>query len=287
MRQTGVLRSKLIRRASAFLFVVALLLPIQQSAHAEGDGAGNNLTSQCKITLPERSTEFAARLSDNRYNSRISFKPAETLEVQLASGAKGVYIAWYTAPEAALIEALNASGGVLTSIEASPDLLNDYYALPEGSARLRISGKKAFSISELGVYNAETAPDALCVMTAQGAQPKVMLIAAHTGDEAYYFGSLLPFLTGKDAAIVFLTSESRQQQQEAIEGMYSLGCRTQPIFGNFPYYRTTLRPEKIYGLYDKTALSDWFIRLLRRYQPETLITHSAEGEDNDGVHRLT
>ena len=69
MRQTGVLRSKFIWRASAFLFVAALLLSIQQGAHAEGDEAGNNLTSQCKITLPERSAGFAARLSDNRYNS--------------------------------------------------------------------------------------------------------------------------------------------------------------------------------------------------------------------------
>ena len=119
MRQTGVLRSKFIWRASAFLFVAAVLLPIQQSAHAEGDGAGNNLTSQCKITLPERSTEFAARLSDNRYNSRISFKPAETLEVQLVSGAKGVYVAWYTAPEAAMIEMLDASGGMAAGVSTS------------------------------------------------------------------------------------------------------------------------------------------------------------------------
>ena len=55
----------------------------------------------------------------------------------MVSGAKGVYVAWYTAPEAALIEALDASGGVLTSIEASADLLNDYYALPEGSTGVR------------------------------------------------------------------------------------------------------------------------------------------------------
>lgn len=287
MRQRGVLRSQFLRRAGAFLLLTALLLPSQQGALAEGGDAADNLTSQCKLTLPERSAGFAARLSDNRYNSRISFKPEETLEVQLFSGAKGVYVAWYTAPEAALIEALDASGGVLTSIEASSDLLNDYYALPEGSARVRISGNKAFAISEFGVYDATAAPDALCVMSAQGAQPKVMLIAAHTGDEAYYFGSLLPFLTGKDAAVVFLSAESRQMQQQAIEGMYSLGCRTQPVFGNFQYYRTTLGPEKIYGIYDKVTLSDWFIRLLRRYQPETLITHSAEGEDNDGVHRLT
>ena len=126
MRQRGGLRSKLIWRASAFLLLAALLVPAWQGAHAEGNGTTDDLTSRCKLILPERSAGFAARLSDNRYNSRISFKPAETLEVQLASGAKGVYVAWYTAPEAAMIEMLDASGGILTSIEANSDLLNDY-----------------------------------------------------------------------------------------------------------------------------------------------------------------
>ena len=82
------------------------------------------------------------------------------------------------------MEALDASGNVLSGTEASADLLNDYYALPEGSASLRISGQKAFAISELSVYNTQSAPEQLHVMTAQQSNPKVMLIAAHTGDEA-------------------------------------------------------------------------------------------------------
>ena len=285
MRQKSVLRSKFLLRASAFLLLAPLLFSLPTSALAEENET--DLTSACTLTLPERSASFTARLSDLRYNSRISFKAGEALELTLASGAKGVYVAWYTAPESALVEALDASGNVLSSTEASADLLNDYYTLPEGCARLRISGQKAFAISELSVYNTQSAPEQLHVMTAQQSNPKVMLIAAHTGDEAYYFGSLLPFLTGGDAAIVFLSSESRQMQQQTIEGLYSLGCRTQPIFGNLPYYRTTLGIDRIYGLFDKVTVSDWFIRLIRRYQPETIITHSAEGEDGDGVHLMT
>ena len=285
MRQRSVLRSKFLLRASAFLLLAPLLFSAPTSALAEENET--DLTSACTLTLPERSASFAARLSDLRYNSRISFKAGETLELTLASGAKGVYVAWYTAPESVLVETLDASGNVLSSTEASADLLNDYYALPERSTRLRISGQKSFAISELSVYNTQSAPEQLHVMTAQQSNPKVMLIAAHTGDEAYYFGSLLPFLTGGDAAIVFLSSESRQMQQQTIEGLYSLGCRTQPIFGNLPYYRTTLGIDRIYGLFDKVTVSDWFIRLIRRYQPETIITHSAEGEDGDGVHLMT
>ena len=285
MRQRSVLRSKFLLRASACLLAASLLLSLQTTALAEG--AETDLTSACTLALPERSASFAARLSDQRYNSRISFKSGETLELTLASGAKGVYVAWYAAPESALVEALDASGTVLSSTEASADLLNDYYVLPEGSARLRISGQKPFAISELSVYNTQSAPEQLHVMTAQQSNPKVMLIAAHTGDEAYYFGSLLPFLTGGDAAIVFLSSESRQMQQQTIEGLYSLGCRTQPVFGGFQYYRTTLGIDKIFGLFDKVTVSDWFTRLIRRYQPETIITHSVEGEDGDGVHLLT
>ena len=66
------------------------------------------------------------------------------------------------APEAALVDMLDASGTVLSSLSASTDLLNEYFALPDGCKRLRISGELAFAVSELGVYSSETPPDSLC-----------------------------------------------------------------------------------------------------------------------------
>ncbi len=286
MNPKRVYHSNVLRRAAAFLLLLALLISPQSFARAEESDAGNELTDECAVTLPERSSGFAARLTDLRYNSRISFKSSESLEIALPDGARGLYVAWYTAPEAAQIESLDAAGTVLETIQASSDLLNDYYALPEGCAAVRVSGEKAFAISEYRVFDSAAAPDELAVMSAQQAQPKVMLILAHASDESFDFGSLLPYLCGGDAALVFLSSESRQAQQQAIEAMYSLGSRTQPVFGSFQYYRTNLELKKMYGLFEKTDVTNWLIQLLRRYQPQTLITHAADGEHDDGMSRL-
>jgi len=281
----GVYGSRLFRSAAAFFLLCAMLLPAT-GALAEG-GEAADLTQESKIVLPERSASFEHRLTDTRYNSRISFEPGEVLEVALADGAKGLYVAWYTAPEAATVEFLDQSGATLSSVTASTDLLNEYFVLPQGCASVRVSGEKGFAVSELGVYDSETPPDALCVMYAQTAQPKVMLIAAMTADESFYFGSLLPYLSGDDAALAFLSYESRQAQQEAIRARYALGSRTQPIFGSFQYYPSAIDQRRLYSYVDKGDVTNWLIQIIRRYQPDTLITHAAVAEGSIGMHQLT
>ncbi len=287
MSLKSVYGSKFFRSAAAFFLLCAMLLPAFPAAHAETSAEAGELTAECTFTLPEDSISFASRLTDERYNSRISFDKSEALEVKVADGAKGIYVAWYAAPEAATIEMTDASGKALASLAANPDLLNDYFALPANCSSVRIFGEKEFAVSEVRVFDTETPPESLSIMAAQQAQPKVMLIVAMTADESYYFGSLLPYLSGDDAALVFLSSESRQAQQEAIAARYALGSRTQPIFGSFPYYPSAIDLKRLYSYVDKGDVNDWLIGLFRRYQPDTLITHADVAEDAIGMHQLT
>ncbi|MEA4915557.1 MAG: phosphodiester glycosidase family protein [Christensenella sp.] len=287
MRLKSVYDSKFFRSAAAFFLLSAMLLPAFASARAEESTEPADLTSGCSVTLPERSVAFESRLTDDNYNSRISFNADESLALTLPSGAKGLYVGWYAAPEAATIESLDASGTVIQSVVANPDLLNGYYLLPEKCAGVRVISEKKYAISEVRVYDTETAPDALCVMSAQQGPVKVMVMMAHTADESYYFGSLLPYLNGGDAALAFLSSENRQMQQQTIEAMYALGSRTQPIFGSFPYYPSAIEIKKLYTYIEKIDVNNWLIQLIRRYQPDTIITHAAIGEDAEGMHELT
>ena len=288
MRFKSVYGSKWFRSAAGFLLLGAMLLPAVSVSRAEADEveANGDLTQACKVALPERSVSFEPRLTDARYNSRISFEPDESLALKLGEGARGLYVAWYAPPEAALVEMLDATGNALSSLAASTDLYNEYFALPKDCASVRISGLKPFAISELRVFDSETAPDTLCVMQAQKAQPKVMLMAAYPSDESMYFSSLLPYLSGDDAALVFLSSNNRQAIQEAITARYALGSRTQPIFGSFPYYPTGLDLKRLYTYIEKKDVNNWLIQVIRRYQPDTLITPAAEPEDGIGMHQL-
>ena len=201
MRLKSVYDSKFFRSAAAFFLLSAMLLPAFASARAEESTEPADLTSGCSVALPERSAAFESRLTDDNYNSRISFNADESLALTLPSGAKGLYIGWYAAPEAALVEALDASGTVMQSVSANPDLLNDYYPLPDNCAGVRVTSAKKYAISEVRVYDSGTAPEELCVMSAQETQPKVMLMVAYPSDESMYFGSLLPYLSGEDAAL--------------------------------------------------------------------------------------
>ncbi len=280
----------ILKRLIVLALFVGLLLPIgnwTSIAHAEAEATATDLTEQCELTLPERSTAFLYRFTDNRYNSRVSFKKDEVLTIDIPSEAAGLYVGWYTAPESARVEMLDSDGAALDSIAASTELLNDYYVIPEGCTSIRISGQKVFTISELSVYDTETPPKERTIMTEQKTQPEVMLVFAHTADEAYHFGSLLPYCRSEDVAVVFLMSYSREAQQQAIEVQYSLGSRNQPIFAGFQYYRSYMESDKMYAMIDKDEISAYMLQLIRKYQPNVLVTHDIAGEEDDCLHVLT
>ena len=288
MSRTNAASLKILKGAILFALAAGLLLPlgIRRSALAEDENVPADLTVQCAFHLPEEYALLASRLSDNRYNSRISFTAKEELIVDVPDQAKGLYIAWYTAPEASHIEALDSAGTVLSDVAASPDLLNGFYALPENCSSVRIYGEQEFAISELWVFDSATPPESLCIMEAQKTGVKVMLLCAHTGDESYYFGSLLPFFQSKDFAVVYLMAYSREAQQEAIQIQYSLGSRVQPVFMGYQYYRAYATSKGMYALADKKEISLSMLQLIRRYQPVVIITNDISGEDSDCMHML-
>ena len=125
MSRTNAASLKILKGAILFALAAGLLLPlgVRRSALAEEESAPADLTAQCTLHLPENDAGLASRLSDNRYNSRISFTAKEELIVEVPDQAKGLYIAWYTAPEASHIEARDSAETVLSDQVASPDLL--------------------------------------------------------------------------------------------------------------------------------------------------------------------
>ena len=73
MSLKSVYGSKIFRSAVAFFLLCAMLLPAFPAAHAETSAEAGELTASSTFTLPEDSINFESRLTDARYNSRISF----------------------------------------------------------------------------------------------------------------------------------------------------------------------------------------------------------------------
>lgn len=268
-------------------FCALLLLPLApMSAQAEETQPSGECTAESTFSLPESKATLAARLTDGRYNSRVTFTKDETLVLTPAAGARGLYVAWHTVPAACIVSALDASGAALAEFIPEETLLNAWYALPEGTTEVRFTGKAPYAVSEVRVYASETPPEGLAVLKPPKTEPSVLLLLAHTGDEAFYFGSLLPYCASDEVALAFLMSESRQAQQEAIELQYALGAQHQPIFADFPYYRAYMDNAKMYQLHKKADVEAYMITLLRAYRPEVLVTHASEGENGDCMHAL-
>ena len=162
MKRKSAYRSILVRSSAAFLLLAALSAFPLCAARAEETSTPTDLTNRCTVRLPEDSAAFAARLSDNRYNSRISFSKEETLEISLAEGAKGLYIAWYTAPVAVTnrIYGRFRRRGRLSAGKSGPHqrILSAAFGL-QNSPRLR--GKNIFHLRTEGIRFRDAARGAL------------------------------------------------------------------------------------------------------------------------------
>ncbi|MEZ4628312.1 MAG: hypothetical protein R2912_09615 [Eubacteriales bacterium] len=79
--------------------------------------------------------------------------------------------------------------------------------------------------------------------------------------------------------------ESRQAQQEAIRAPCARFSHAAD-FRQLPVLSQRDRSKRLYSYVDKGDVTNWLIQVIRRYQPDMLITH-ASAADNIGMHQLT
>ncbi|MDO4493528.1 MAG: PIG-L family deacetylase [Clostridia bacterium] len=291
------MRKRIIRRTALALALMSAL----PAAAAKKSPEDVCLNGGYAIVM-EKCTGKAQKLSDYSHKSNVRIVPGSRIRFLPQTGprANAFYLYFVRVPEFFTLTWLDEAGNALRTdeygTENDPVYFNSLYIkeygilIPEDAAGFEfVSGSDGF-IAELRLYaTAEELP-----ATAERWQPShekadLLFLIAHPDDEHLMMGGIVPIYAGErgmKVQPVYLTADLTRRKAEALDGLWSNGQRNMPVF-------LDLIDKKSDNL--KKALEIWeragvdplgmIVEQIRRFRPEVVVTHDAEGEYGHGAHR--
>ena len=124
----------------------------------------------------------------------------------------------------------------------------------------------------------------------------LVLFSTHSDDEQLFFAGALPYYAAEldyNVLVVYLTDHHNKEYyriHEALNGLWAVGVRTYPVFGEFPDLFSSSK-EDIYTQFEELGifredLQAFVVEQLRKFQPLVVLAHDFEGEYGNGQHMV-
>lgn len=209
----------------------------------------------------------------------------------------GLYLCFREMPQSYEIQRREGDEWI-TILEGDTRYHHAFYAL-EGESEIRIystqSKKHRLKFNELSILGEGEVPAWVQRWEEPEEKADLMLLVAHPDDDLIFYAGAIPTYDvemGKRMVIAYLTYCDKTRRSEALNGLWSMGVRNYPIFGDFPdKYSRSLKEayKEVAGSgvnTGKKKVYTWLTELLRKYRPEVLLSLDTEGEYGHGQHRL-
>lgn len=147
--------------------------------------------------------------------------------------------------------------------------------------------------NQIRIFTDGDVPDDVQIWQPPCTRADIMLIPAHSDDEILFMGGVAPTYgaeLGAQVQVVYMTefrtTNQSVREHEKLDGLWVDGVRNYPVCGNFrDIYCADL--EAANKKYDYQATVDFLTDMIRRFQPQVLVTHDFNGEYGHGFHMMT
>ncbi|MGN1197444.1 MAG: PIG-L family deacetylase [Acetatifactor sp.] len=236
------------------------------------------------LTLTPAITSEAAELTPT------TSKAGKTITVEATDGSKigAVYIKW-NAPVAPY--EIETETGTISC--GQNGFLHEFIPLEQKSTSLTILlPEQPMGIYEIRIFEDTNVPDDVQIWQPPCERADIMMISAHSDDEILFMGGIIPAYAaeyGASVQVVYMTefwSTAPVREHEKLDGLWTDGLRNYPVCLNLvdKYASNLEEAKKIYDLGSATeALTD----MIRRFQPQVVVTHDFNGEYGHGFHMFT
>lgn len=281
-------------------FVMALCLMLLFSLHTfslaeETAPQGQDITQKCKIKVSHYASMIENML-DNKNMSMWFQKEANAYIIITApedNPAGGVYIRWGLAPVDLVIEEEGAEKNEWIEVMSVPKCYyNQYIAFPKALGRFRIRPQEKqvpFGVAKLQVLSEGELPDGIQVWKPFEGKADLMVLVAHPDDELLYMGGVIPYYCserGKKVIVVYIAKMNAFRLVEALDGLWRCGVRDYPQMPNQKFKdEWTSSRKKCLNLWGEKNLLEYVTEMIRKYQPDVIVTHDENGEYGHGAHR--
>ncbi|MBR6185703.1 MAG: PIG-L family deacetylase [Clostridia bacterium] len=284
------------KRTTALLMCFALFFGLLGCSQAEeASSQGEDITSKCKIRVSHYSSLIEDML-DNK-NMTMWFQKEANAFVEVTapedSPAGGIYLRWGLAPVDLVIEEAGEEKNEWIEVMKVPKgYYNQYIAFPAPLAHFRFRPQEKqipFGLAKMQVLSPGEAPSSIQVWQPFEGKADLMVLVAHPDDEYLYMGGVIPYYCserGKKVIVVYIAKMNAFRLVEALDGLWHCGVRNYPQMPNqkFKDEWSTSR-KKVLNLWGQENLLQYVTEMIRKYQPDVIVTHDEKGEYGHGAHR--
>ena len=285
MKRTGT-----ILQTITLLGVATLLLTTPIVSFAEENGQAQDVTALSQSASIE-DEKAVRRTRDGNVNTYAEYGANEpfSLTWEAETAVATLYVKWCTLPDHAILVQSDKDGVELSRETIEEPIYNDCYAIMPNAQTLSLVCKEKMQLSEVTLYSDGALPEDVHRWLPPVEKADLLVVSAHCDDELIFFGGTIPYYAGARTLavqVVYMANADRKRVDEALNGLWHAGVRNAPVFLPFQdVYTETLRLALLNWGEEETTGA--LVELIRRFEPEVIVSHDLEGEYGHGAHRAT
>lgn len=280
-----------------FLLILLICIPssalagmngIASIAHTEAVSSSDNvyaedLSKQCKYCMGHMPL-----LTDGELNTYWAFRKNACLRITWKDTVPvhALFLQFYLESIVPYtVQQFDASGTLLKEETGTQYYNNLFYMEAETQEVCIVVGDSEMKISTLLVYGVGEIPN-YHPWPDRPEKADYMLIATHPDDDILFLGAVIPIYEGEQGRRgieVFTCSRCRERYDEACNGAWTMGLRSEPFFAG---YIDTPSPNNKSAFPQEAAVL-YLVRLMRHYKPEVVVTQDENGEYGHIQHKQT
>lgn len=267
-----------------------LLLLVGASALA---AEARDITDQCAFRVSEGS---AKKITDSSVATGWVPEGSDPeMMIRLPeSGASCFQISWYKpATDYEILQYDENQNQLSSTAITSADmgfLANVYDILPDVRYISVRFHQKSQGINKIRVFGEGELPANVTKWKQPYEKCDLMVISTHMDDEWLWFGGIIPYYStvlGMKVQVVYMADCGRLRHAEALNALARSGVDVYPVFLDLKDERIDSLNKTLEHWGGKEALTELMTELIRRFQPEVILTHDWDGEYGHNQHKLT
>ena len=279
---------------TALLLMLALLCVTASALAAEA----MDVTDQCTFKVSYAAYKYT-QMTDRKFSTHFESKSSNNPWIEISAPAgipiQGLYICFADMPESWEIQIADEDGDWFTSIPGDTQFLHTWVQLPQPAQHVRLlvtqEGKCVLSINEIYALSAGDIPSWVQRWEPTHEKADILFLTMHPGDEQLFFGGAISTYAaeqGRKVVVAYLSCPNITRQSELLNGLWAMGVRNYPVWGDFREKKSTGGMEGAYkDLGGRDKVIEWVTALYRKYQPEVVVSHDMDGEDGHTQHKMT
>lgn len=274
-------------------FVCLAVLFVLLCAYACAEEAAD-ITPACTVRVSHYAKDKDKMLDNGTMTMWYQPEANAWVEVTCPEGmpAQGVFIRWGKKPIDVIIQIPGEGNEWQNVLEHPGAYFNEYIAFDEPLEKFRVrplAKEDKFAIIKLQVIGEGDVPAWVEQWQPFEGKADLMVLVAHADDELLYMGGVIPYYSGemgKKVIVVYIAQMNGFRNVELLDGLWHCGVRSYPEMPTSKFkdqWCTGLK--KCLSIWNEEKLLSYVTELIRKYQPDVIVTHDVNGEYGHGAHK--